>query len=308
MEWHYHQPVMLQECIEGLDLARGGVFVDATFGGGGHSKAIVQNMPAGSHLYGFDQDAEAKANAAQLPPQAFTFIAANFKLLKRYLKLHGVTQVNGILADLGVSSHQIDSPNRGFSTRFDGTLDMRMDQNASVDAHQVVNTYQEAELHKLLGQYGEVRNAKTLARAIVSARTNAPLNTTQDLLNVLQKLAPRGKEHKYYAQVFQAIRIEVNQELEVLESFLTQCVDVLQPGGRLVVMSYHSLEDRLVKRFFQSGNLSGEVEKDFYGNPVKPLEAVNKKPLSATEQEISQNPRARSARLRVATKLNPTAA
>ncbi|MEP2770753.1 MAG: 16S rRNA (cytosine(1402)-N(4))-methyltransferase RsmH [Fulvivirga sp.] len=302
MASNYHRPVMLKECIEGLAIKPDGVYVDLTFGGGGHSKEILKVLKSG-HLYGFDQDVDAKANAEEINESSFTFVEANFRFLKRYLKMYGVTQVDGILGDLGISSHQIDEESRGFSTRYDAELDMRMDQAADKTAKDVVNSYNQDELHKILGMYGEVRNARTLAAAIVAERVNNPINTTEDLKNVLKKFAKRGKENRYYAQVFQAIRIEVNEELKVLEEVMEQCAEVLKPGGRLVVMSYHSLEDRIVKNIINKGSAEGKVEKDFYGNVLKPFKAVNKKPIEAQPEEIELNNRARSAKLRIAEKI-----
>jgi 16S rRNA (cytosine1402-N4)-methyltransferase len=272
--------------------------VDLTFGGGGHSAAILDRLQGG-RLYAFDQDQDAAENAEGM---ALTFIQANFRHLKRYLKLYGVSEVDGILADLGVSSHQFDVPDRGFSTRFEADLDMRMDQQAQRTAKEVVNKYSEKELHQLLGMYGEVKNARTLAQAIVAARTNKTIETVEDLKQVLNKFAPKGRESKYYAQVFQALRLEVNDEIKALEEMLEQSVELLAPGGRLVVISYHSLEDRLVKNIINKGKLYGEVEKDFYGNPQLPLKAVNKKPLMPSQEEIRENNRARSAKLRIAEK------
>lgn len=297
----YHEPVMLKECVDGLEIKPDGVYVDVTFGGGGHSKVILENITTGK-LFAFDQDDEARLNAKEIEKSSFTLIASNFRYMKRYLKMYGVTQVDGILADLGVSSHQIDAADRGFSTRFNADLDMRMDKSAELTAKQVINEYNEGELHRILGMYGEVRNAKTLAAAIVSARINNPIYTVDDLKLILDKFAKRGKEFRYYAQVFQAIRIEVNEELKALEEMMEQSVELLKPGGRLVVMSYHSLEDRIVKNFMNKGKVHGEVEKDFYGNVIKPLTVVTRKPVVATEEEISRNNRARSAKLRIAEK------
>jgi 16S rRNA (cytosine1402-N4)-methyltransferase len=308
----YHEPVLLQACIDGLNLQPGGIYVDVTFGGGGHSREILRQLDEGlsgpgpsspGRLFGFDQDADARANAQALADPRLTFVASNFRNLKRYLRLYKVEQVDGILADLGISSHQIDTPERGFSTRFDADLDMRMNQQADRTARQVVNEYSEADLHRILGMYGEITNARTAAGAIVSARSNRPLKTVNDLKNALQRYAPRGKENKYFAQVFQALRIEVNEELQTLEEFLQQVPDVLKPSGRLVVLAYHSLEDRLVKNFINKGKFQGEVEKDLFGNEIKPLRAVTRKPIEATPDEIARNPRARSAKLRIAEKL-----
>lgn len=223
--------------------------------------------------------------------------------MKQYLKLNGVTQVDGILADLGISSHQIDSPERGFSTRFEGPLDMRMDRTSKQTAATLLNEYSEEELHKIFGMYGELKNARTAAKVVTISRSQKPLTTTLELKNALQDIAPRGKEHKYFAQVFQALRIEVNAEMKALEDFLHQCGEVIKPGGRLVIMSYHSLEDRMVKNYINTGKVFGELEKDFYGNPIKPFLAINRKPIEASEKEIDENKRARSAKLRVASKI-----
>ena len=298
----YHKPVMLQRCIEALQLKPDGIYVDATFGGGGHSLEILKHLRSG-RLIAFDQDEDARNEAEKIKDRSFTFCHANFMFLKRYLRLNGVTKVNGVLADLGVSSHQIDSPERGFSTRFDGPLDMRMDTSVSQTAAVVLNTYSEEDLHKIFGMYGELRNAKTVARLLVQQRVQKKFERTEDLKNALKQVAPRGKENKYFAQVFQALRIEVNDEMKALENFLHQCGEVMEPSGRLVVMSYHSLEDRMVKNYIQKGKVFGEVEKDFYGNVTKPFDAVNRKPLEATEEEIAANNRARSARMRVAVKI-----
>lgn len=294
----YHKPVFLQQSVDGLVWKPEGTYVDLTFGGGGHSAAILDRLQGG-RLYAFDQDQDAAENAEGM---GLTFIQANFRHLKRYLKLYGVSEVDGILADLGVSSHQFDVPDRGFSTRFEAELDMRMDQQAQRTAKEVVNKYSEKELHQLLGMYGEVKNARTLAQAIVAARTNKTIETVEDLKQVLNKFAAKGREAKYYAQVFQALRLEVNDEIKALEEMLEQSVELLAPGGRLVVISYHSLEDRLVKNIINKGKLYGEVEKDFYGNPQLPLKAVNKKPLMPSQEEIRENNRARSAKLRIAEK------
>ncbi|WP_353722948.1 16S rRNA (cytosine(1402)-N(4))-methyltransferase RsmH [Dyadobacter sp. 676] len=296
----YHVPVMLPECLEGLQIQPDGVYVDVTFGGGGHSRAILEKLTTG-RLLAFDQDPDAAVNAQEFGNDSrFTFIPANFRHLKRYLKLNKATQVNGILADLGVSSHQINTPDRGFSTRFDADLDMRMNPNIEKTAGEVVRTRSAGELQRILGMYGEVTNARTAAEAIVAARYNSPIETVNDLKGILMRYAPKHRENKYFAQVFQALRIEVNDELAVLEEFLTQVPEVLAPDGRLVVMSYHSLEDRLVKNYIQKGKFYGEVEKDFYGNEIKPLKSVTRKPIEATAEEVAINPRARSAKLRIA--------
>ncbi len=296
----YHITVMLDPCIEGLAILPNGVYVDVTFGGGGHAKAILARLEGGQ-LFGFDQDSDALANAPQDP--RFTFVQANFRDIKRYLRLHGIKQVDGILADLGISSHQIDAPERGFSTRFQGDLDMRMNQSAELSAKELLATADEGRLHKILGMYGEIKNAKTLAQAIVAERSVKPFTTTEGFTAFLKRFAPRGKEFKYYAQVFQALRIEVNDEMGALEELLLSAVELLKPEGRLVVMSYHSLEDRLVKSLMTKGKFQGEVDKDFYGNLLRPLEPVSRGAITASEDEVALNSRARSAKLRIAKKV-----
>jgi 16S rRNA (cytosine1402-N4)-methyltransferase len=293
---------MLKECLDGLHIQPDGTYVDITFGGGGHSRAILNQLGDKGRLLVFDQDPDAKANAKAIEDKRFTFIDANFKHIKKYLRLSGVTSVDGILGDLGVSSHQFDTAERGFSTRFEATLDMRMNPRVGMSARDVINTYSAELLHRIFGMYGELHNAKTAANAIVMARASKEIVTVSDLKKALERMAPRGKENKYFAQVFQALRIEVNAELEALQEFLAQVPELLKPDGRLVVMSYHSLEDRLVKNFINKGKFFGEVEKDFYGNEIKPLESVTRKPIEPTPEEIAQNPRARSAKLRVAEK------
>lgn len=297
----YHKPVMLAECIEGLAIDPEGTYVDVTFGGGGHSMAILEKLKGGK-LISFDQDDDARKQSENISHPSFIFCQANFRYMKKYLKLNGVTKVNGILADLGISSHQIDSPERGFSTRYDGPLDMRMDTKNSLTAAKVLNDYPEAELHKIFGMYGEVKNAKTLAKLVEQQRAVKKFEKINDLIELLKTIAPRGKEFKYYAQVFQGLRIEVNQEMQALEEFLLQCGEVMEKGGRLVVMSYHSLEDRPVKNYINTGKMYGEVEKDFYGNQLRPFQAVTRKPVEATEEEVKENNRARSAKLRIAEK------
>jgi 16S rRNA (cytosine1402-N4)-methyltransferase len=298
----YHNPVMLKECIEALNVDGEGIYVDATFGGGGHSLLLLEKLKGGK-LIAFDQDEDARKEAEKIQRRSFTFCQANFRHMKQYLKLNGVNKVNGILADLGISSHQIDSAERGFSTRFDGPLDMRMDQRSKITAAKILNEYSEVQLHKIFGMYGELKNAKTAAKRVVEQRKIKPLKTTLDLKNALQSIAPRGKENKYFAQVFQALRIEVNEEMQALEDFLHQCGDVMEKEGRLVVMSYHSLEDRMVKNYINTGKVFGEVEKDFFGNKLRPFEAVTRKPIEASEKEIEENNRARSAKLRVGSRL-----
>ncbi|GAB3917248.1 16S rRNA (cytosine(1402)-N(4))-methyltransferase RsmH [Mucilaginibacter boryungensis] len=297
---NYHTPVMLQECIEALNIKPNGTYVDVTFGGGGHSREIMKHLGAGGRLLAFDQDADAQQNV--INDGRFVFVDQNFRYLKNFCRLHDAIPVDGILADLGVSSFQFDQAERGFSIRFDAELDMRMNQASELSAKEVVNNYAEADLHRIFGMYGEIQNSKSLAKTIVTARLNAPINTVDDLKNAIQNLIPRGKENKYLAQVFQALRIEVNQELEALKDFLVQSAEVLVSGGRLVVMSYHSLEDRLVKNFIAKGKFSGEVVKDLYGNDQKPLDAVSRGAIVATEEEIQLNNRARSAKLRIAVK------
>jgi 16S rRNA (cytosine1402-N4)-methyltransferase len=297
---NYHTPVMLNECIEGLNIRPDGTYVDVTFGGGGHSREILKQLNEAGKLLAFDQDADARQNI--IDDDRFIFIDQNFRYLKNFCRLHNAIPVDGILADLGVSSYQFDQAERGFSIRFDAELDMRMDQSAMLTAKEVVNNYSEADLHRIFGMYGEIQNAKSLANTIVTARLSAPIVTVADLKNVIAPRIPRGKENKYLAQVFQALRIEVNQELEALKDFLIQSAAVLNTGGRLVVMSYHSLEDRLVKNFIAKGKFSGEVEKDLYGNDNKPFESVSRGAITASPDEISKNNRARSAKLRIAVK------
>jgi 16S rRNA (cytosine1402-N4)-methyltransferase len=296
----YHNPVMLQECMEGLNIKPDGIYVDVTFGGGGHSREILKHLGPKGRLLAFDQDADAQKNLPK--DDRLTFIDQNFRYLKNNCRLQGAIPADGILADLGVSSHQFDQPERGFSIRFDANLDMRMDQGSLLTAKQVVNTYSEEQLHRILGIYGEIKNAKTLAQTLVTQRLNKPIDTVDELKSAIAKLIPKGKENKYLAQVFQALRIEVNQELEALKEFLEQTVDVLKTEGRLVVMSYHSLEDRLVKNFIAKGKFQGEVEKDFFGNQIKPLESITRKAIVASDEEIKLNNRARSAKLRIAVK------
>ncbi|MEJ7644044.1 MAG: 16S rRNA (cytosine(1402)-N(4))-methyltransferase RsmH [Chryseolinea sp.] len=298
----YHRPVMLEETISGLQIDPQGTYVDVTFGGGGHSLKILESLKEG-RLIAFDQDEDAQKQAEAISSRSFTFCQANFMFMKRYLRLNGITGVNGILADLGVSSHQIDSAERGFSTRFDGPLDMRMDRSISRTASAVLNEYNEEQLHKIFGMYGELKNARTAARMVVQQRVSKPLETTNDLKNALHSITPRGKENKYFAQVFQALRIAVNEEMKALEDFLHQCGEVIIPGGRLVVLSYHSLEDRMVKNYMNKGKMFGEVDKDFYGNEIKPFKPVNKKIIEASPEEVEENSRARSAKLRVAEKI-----
>lgn len=299
----YHTSVMLHECIDGLRVDPAGTYVDVTFGGGGHSKAILAKLGPEGRLFSFDQDPDAWEQAEKIEDERLTLITANFRYLEKYLRLHRVKQVDGILADFGVSSFQLDAPERGFSIRFDGPLDMRMGPSASMTAAELLNGYSATELQRILGMYGEVKNARTLAQAIIQARTRKPLETTQEFKEILNKLAPKHREFKYFAQVFQAIRIEVNQELAVIEEFLAQAPAVLKPEGRLVIMSFHSLEDRLVKNFIKAGNVEGKEDKDLFGVVHRPLESVIRKPITASEEELKINPRSRSAKLRIASKI-----
>jgi 16S rRNA (cytosine1402-N4)-methyltransferase len=296
----YHNPVMLEECIGGLSINPEGVYADVTFGGGGHSRAILDRLTTG-HLYAFDQDEDAAANA--FDDERFTFIPQNFKYFKNFIQLYHGGKIDGIIADLGVSSHQFDTPEKGFSTRFDGPLDMRMSQLTPNDAATVVNTYDHADLTRILRLYGELQQPHLFASDIVMARSTEPIETTDQLKAAVRNRLPRGKENKVLAQIFQALRIEVNQELEALTAFLNQCPDVLNSGGRLVVMSYHSLEDRIVKNFMKTGNAEGKEEKDFFGNLLTPFKTLTRKPVVATEEEMERNSRARSAKLRIAERI-----
>ncbi|TND09216.1 MAG: S-adenosyl-methyltransferase MraW [Bacteroidetes bacterium] len=286
--------------MEGLSIRHDGIYVDVTFGGGGHSRAILERLGENGKLFGFDQDEAAVANA--IADSRFTLVKQNFRYLKNFLKLYNAVPVDGILADLGVSSHQFDTAGRGFSTRFEGPLDMRMNSRSGATAADVLNSYEEGKLKRMFGEFGEVENAGRLARTIVQARAEKPLQTIAELKQAIEPCVRKGKENQYYAQVFQALRIEVNGELDALKEMLMQAVEVLKPGGRLVVISYHSLEDRLVKHFMQKGKFEGEVEKDFYGNMIRPLEPLTRKPILPQEEEIQENNRARSAKLRIAQK------
>ncbi|TAE00860.1 MAG: 16S rRNA (cytosine(1402)-N(4))-methyltransferase RsmH [Bacteroidetes bacterium] len=297
---HYHQPVMLTQCVEALQIQSKKIYVDLTFGGGGHSKEILAQN-ADIQLFGFDQDADAQEESLKIDSTNFLFIKANFRNFRESLQEKGIEKVDGILADLGISSHQIDEGSRGFSTRFDGELDMRMDKTQEFSAKDLINTYSEKDLHKIFGLYGEIKNAKTFAQAVVSQRAKKAFQTTTDLKELANKFAPKRQEFKYQAQLFQAIRIAVNDELKALEEMLLAVPESLNPQGRLVIMSYHSLEDRLVKNIISTGKLHGDAEKDFYGNNLKPLQAIGKMTL-ATAEEIEKNPRARSAKLRIAEK------
>ncbi|MDX2362269.1 MAG: 16S rRNA (cytosine(1402)-N(4))-methyltransferase RsmH [Crocinitomicaceae bacterium] len=294
----YHIPVMLTECLEGLRINPNGTYIDITFGGGGHSRAIFEQLSPEGTLIAFDQDPDAKNNTWEA--DNFHFIAANFAFISNHLRLLGIDKVDGILADFGVSSHQFDEVDRGFSIRGDAQLDMRMNQNAEVSAETIINNYSEEELVRIFRSYGEIPNARKLVLTIISARSGNHIGTTNELLEAINNCAPKHKEHKYFAQVFQAIRIEVNDEMSVLETFLNQCEQVLKPHGRLVAMSYHSLEDRMVKNYMKRGSISGKIEKDFYGNVLKPFTEIVRKPITPNEEELERNNRSRSAKLRIA--------
>lgn len=295
----YHQPVMAAESLEGLHIRPGGIYVDATFGGGGHSRLILEQLGDNGRLIAFDQDEDAARNVPE--DSRLTFVPHNFRFMKRFLKLHGVREVDGILADLGVSSHQLDEAERGFSYRFDSDLDMRMNRQQEKTAATVVNSYSQEELQRIFSEYGEVRNARTLAERLVEERQVRPLETVGNFLSVVDPLV-RGKRARYLSQVFQALRIEVNDEMGALEDFLNQSLEFLDVGGRLVVIAYHSVEDRMVKNFLKTGNVRGKMEKDFYGNIYRPFRLITKKALQAPKTEVADNPRARSARLRVGEK------
>lgn len=294
----YHVPVLLHETVEGLNIKPDGIYVDVTFGGGGHSKEILKHLGPKGHLYGFDQDLDALENA--LDDERFTFVRSNFKYLSNFMAYYGVEKVDGILADLGVSSHHFDDEERGFSFRFDAHLDMRMNKRATHTASEVLNTYSEEALAGVLFYYGEFRQSRKLAHRLVEYRTIAPFDTVEDFVAKMSPLFPKERQKKEMAKLFQALRIEVNQELEVLRSFLFQVPGLLNVGGRLSVLTYHSLEDRLVKNFIKTGNVEGTPQKDFYGNVLSPLSAVNRKVVIANEEELERNPRARSAKLRIA--------
>lgn len=296
---NYHQPVLLKESVDGLNIRPDGIYVDVTFGGGGHSREILSRLNEKGKLFAFDQDEDAKQNV--IDDERFTLIDQNFRYLKRYLRFYGVKQVDGILADLGVSSHQFDVPERGFSTRFDAELDMRMNQSAGLSARNVINDYTEQDLFRLFKMYGELHQAKGMASAIVSYRTQSPITDSSQLKEALDKFLPAHRNHKILAQIYQAIRIEVNQEIEALKEFLSQTPEVLKPSGRLSVISYHSLEDRLVKRFMRNGMFEGEPERDMFGRFEVPFKKIGKH-IEPTSEEIATNNRARSAKLRIAEK------
>ena len=296
----YHIPVLLEECLAALTIKADGTYVDVTFGGGGHSKKILERLGTAGNLVGFDQDEDAAQNVPE--DERFHFAHSNYKYLKRFLRLFGFKKVDGILADLGVSSHQLDIAERGFSFRFEADLDMRMNQQSEKTAIDILNTYSAEELQQVLGQYGEVRNAKTVAQRIVEERQRYTIKTSTQFLNIIGPLI-RGQRNRYLAQVFQALRIEVNDEINSIHAFLEQAAEALNPGGRLVVISYHSLEDRVVKNFLKFGNFEGKPEKDFYGNLIKPFKMLTRKPILPTAEEIKLNPKSRSAKLRIAEKI-----
>ena len=296
----YHTPVLLKESINGLQIKPSGIYVDVTFGGGGHLREIIKHIDKGK-LVAFDQDDDALPNL--IDDKRFVFVNHNFRFLKNFLKYHKIDQVDGLLADLGVSSHHFDDPERGFSFRFDGELDMRMNQSAKTSAKNVVNEYKEGHLAKIFWEYGELKNSRKLAKAIADQRGNKKIETIKEFTDVLMPYLPKHAEHKFLAKVFQALRIEVNREMEFLKDMLFQTTKVIKPGGRLVVITYHSLEDRIVKNFIKNGLFEGEVEKDFFGNIEVPFKAVNRKIIVPDEDEIKENNRARSAKLRIAERI-----
>lgn len=296
----YHIPALFEECMSGLEIKPDGKYIDVTFGGGGHSRGILQHLGETGHLYSFDQDEDAQRNIIE--DERFTFVYSNFKYLKNFMHYHGVEAVDGILADLGVSFHHFDDEERGFSFRFDAPLDMRMNKQASLTAAEILAGYSEERLAQLFSLYGELRNARRIAAAIASARSKGTIRTTGELLELVSPFINRKQEKKELAQLFQALRIEVNNEMDSLRAMLRQAIELLKPGGRLVVITYHSLEDRIVKNFIKTGNVEGTVEKDFFGRVQTPLRAVNNKVIVPTEEEVERNPRARSAKLRIAEK------
>lgn len=297
----YHIPALLEECMQGLDIKPSGTYVDVTFGGGGHSREILSRLGKDGHLYSFDQDEDAQRNIVD--DERFTFVYSNFKYLKNFMLYHGVEGVDGILADLGVSFHHFDESERGFSFRFDAPLDMRMNKKARLTAAEILATYSDDRLAQLFALYGEMRNARRIALAIVARRASGGVKTTGELLDVVAPFINRKQEKKELAQIFQSLRIEVNNEMDSLKSMLNQATQLLKPGGRLVVITYHSLEDRIVKNFIKTGNVEGVMEKDFYGRVKAPLQAVNNKVIVPTDEEVERNPRARSAKLRIAQKM-----
>ena len=297
----YHVPALLNESIDGLKVLPSGIYVDVTFGGGGHSREILNRLGENGRLLGFDQDEDAIANA--ISDKRFTFVRSNFRYLKNFLRYHNIEKVDGVIADLGVSSHHFDDSVRGFSFRFSGDLDMRMNRGASLNAADILNKYQEDKLADVFYKWGELKNARRIASSVVEFRSKKRIEKTDDLLEIVSPFTRRDKEKKILAQAFQALRIEVNGEMEALTDMLKQSLDVLKPGGRLSVISYHSLEDRLVKNFIRTGNFEGNLEKDFFGNPLTPFESINRKVIVPSEEEQNKNPRSRSAKLRVAEKI-----
>lgn len=298
----YHKPVMLEDCLSAMNIQPGGTYVDVTFGGGGHSREIMNRLGEGGRLFAFDQDQDALGN--ELADEGFQLIHQNFRHLKNYLRVFGVRKVDAVLADLGVSSYQFDKADRGFSIRFEALLDMRMDQESDLTAVRILNEYDENELAEIFKNYGELKGSYRVARTIVAARKEAPVETMEQLKKLVKPFTPQRKENQFMAQLFQALRIEVNDELNALKEMLEQAADILKPGGRLVVMSYHSLEDRLVKNFINNGKFEGEAEKDFYGNKLVSLKKISRKPITASEEELKLNTRSRSAKLRIAEKLD----
>lgn len=299
----YHVPVLLKESVDGLNIEKGGVFVDVTFGGGGHSREILSRLDADGHLYSFDQDADAERNAEGFDKDKFTFVRSNFRFLKNFLRYYGEEQIDGLLADLGVSSHHFDDSDRGFSFRFDGNLDMRMNQRAGKTAADVVNTYDEKQLADILYLYGELKQSRKIAAAIVKARAQKKVETIADFLDIVKPFFKSEREKKDMAKVFQALRIEVNHEMDALRDMLTEASHMLKPGGRLVVITYHSLEDRMVKNLMKTGNVEGKEDKDFFGKINTPFRLVNRQVIVPDGEEMERNPRSRSAKLRIAEKI-----
>ena len=297
----YHVPVLLDESVSGLDIKPGGIYVDVTFGGGGHSREILRRLPEGAHLYSFDQDADAERNIGD-PNEKFTFVRSNFRYLKNWMRYYGVDHIDGLLADLGVSSHHFDDAERGFSFRFDAPLDMRMNKRAGQTAADILNNYDEARLADIFYIYGEMKSSRRIAAAVANARQTAPINTTSDFLAVVEPMFKREREKKDMARLFQALRIEVNHEMDALREMLAAATQLLSPGGRLSVITYHSLEDRMVKNIMKSGNVEGKVQQDFFGRIETPFRLVNNKVILPSEQEQEENPRSRSAKLRIAEK------
>lgn len=297
----YHVPVLLNESIGGLNICPNGIYVDVTFGGGGHSREILKRLKSDGHLYSFDQDADAENNIVN--DERFTFIRSNFRYLKNWMCYYDVENINGLLADLGVSSHHLDDKTRGFSFRFDSPLDMRMNKEGGKTAADIINNYEESKLADIFYLYGELKNARKIASVIVNARTERPISTTQDLVSITEKLFSHEREKKEIAKMFQALRIEVNQEMSALKEMLKESIDILKPGGRLVVITYQSLEDRIVKNIMKAGNIEGRIKQDFFGKIETPFKLINNKIITPNEDELERNPRSRSAKLRIAEKI-----